>query len=50
MLWSNNNIIINGENIPKVGINQMTVDAIKNMVDKKELKKSKKKDKNNKKK
>ena len=38
--------MINGENIPKVGINQMTVDAIKNMVDKKELKKSKKKDKN----
>ena len=38
--------MINGENIPKIGINQMTVDAIKNMVDSKESKKSKKKIKN----
>ena len=38
--------MINGENIPKVGINQMTVDAIKNMVDTKESKKNKKKLKN----
>ena len=39
--------IINGDNIPKVGINQMTVDAIKNIVDnnKKEKKPKKKKHK-----
>ena len=37
--------LINGDNIPKVGINQMTVDAIKNMVENKESNKNKKKDK-----
>ena len=37
--------MINGENIPKVGINQLTVDAIKNMVDTKEKKKKGKKGK-----
>jgi WD40 repeat protein len=33
--------IINGDNIPKVGMNQITVDAIKNMVDNKKEKKKK---------
>ena len=37
--------MINGENIPKVGINQLTVDAIKNMVDTKDKKKKGKKGK-----
>jgi WD40 repeat protein len=31
--------MINGENIPKIGINQLTIDAIKNMVETKEKKK-----------
>ena len=31
--------MINGDNIPKVGMNQITVDAIKNMVDNQEKKK-----------
>ena len=34
--------ILYNENIPNVGINQLTVNAIKNMVDSKELKKKKK--------
>ena len=33
--------MINGENIPKIGMNQLTVDAIKNMVDSNESKKKK---------
>ena len=35
--------MINGENIPKIGINQLTIDAIKNMVETKEKKKKWKK-------